>query len=244
MDIAIFKQEIEKQVSNQETMNSLLEITFKGLTPELAKRALLEGMMRGLQFQNFMVKDVYAIPFTLTNERKEKILSYSLVTSIDYARKIGARSGVVGKSEPLYEEKDGQLIACTVTVKKRVLGSSDNYIGDYTAKVYFGEYATGKNLWVSKPRTMIAKVAEMHALRMACPDEMYQLYLEEERQQDVVRLEEREEQAQIAVNTDKSRLEATTTLEELQKIWQGLSPESKISLAQVKDDLKKKYATG
>ena len=78
---------------------------------------------------------------------------------------------------------------------------------------------------------------------MACPEEMSQLYLEEERQQEVVRIEEKEEKNQEVINTDKQRLEATTTLEELQKVWQGLTPESKIALAQIKDDLKKKYAS-
>ena len=53
-------------------------------------------------------------------------------------------------------------------------------VGDYTAKVYFTEYSTGRNLRNTKPRTMIAKVAEMHALRSAFPEEMAQQYVEEE----------------------------------------------------------------
>jgi len=34
-------------------------------------------------------------------------------------------------------------------------------------EVYASEYSTGKNLWRDKPRTMIQKVAEAHALRRA-----------------------------------------------------------------------------
>ena len=135
--------------------------------------AIAEGMTRGFTFKNFLEKDVYAIPF------KD---GYSLITSIDYARKLGMRSGVVGKSEPIIEEGlDKKIVSCSVTIERKVA----DYVGKFTAKVYFDEYNTGKNLWVTKPRTMICKVAEMHALRMACPEEMAQVYVEEEMQKEV-----------------------------------------------------------
>lgn len=161
------KKNINKQLGDKETFDSLLVTTFKGLAPQLAKRAILEGMIRGFKFKDFLEKNVYAIKYGD---------GYNLVTSIDYARKIGMRSGVVGKSAPSFEMDAQKLVACTVTVKKKI----GTYIGDFTATVYFDEYTTGKNLWNSKPRTMIAKVAEMHALRMACPEEMSQVYAEEE----------------------------------------------------------------
>ena len=67
----------------------------------------------------------------------------------------------------------------------------DDYVGDYSATVFFSEYyKTGKNgkpsLWDTKPRTMIAKVAEMHALRMACPEELSKAYIEEDYDQEAV----------------------------------------------------------
>ena len=37
----------------------------------------------------------------------------------------------------------------------------------FEVEVYASEYSTGKNLWHDKPRTMIQKVAEAHALRRA-----------------------------------------------------------------------------
>ena len=37
----------------------------------------------------------------------------------------------------------------------------------FEVEVYASEYSTGKNLWRDKPRTMIQKVAEAHALRRA-----------------------------------------------------------------------------
>lgn len=166
-DIQIYKNEINQQISNKETFQSLMQITFKGLTEQNAKRAMLEALMRGFKFQDFLEKNIYAIPFK--NE-------YSLVTSIDYARKIGMRNGIVGVSEPIFEEKDGNIISCLVTVEKIV----GEHIGKFSALVFFNEYNTGYNVWKTKPHTMIAKVAEMHALRKACPESLSQSYVEEE----------------------------------------------------------------
>ncbi len=38
---------------------------------------------------------------------------------------------------------------------------------------------------------MIAKVAEVHALRKACPEEMSQIYVEEEREKEICKEEKR-----------------------------------------------------
>lgn len=172
-DLEIITKEINSELEKVEIQKVLLSTTFKGLSLGNMKRAMFEGMTRGFTFKNFLEKDVYAIPF------KD---GYSLITSIDYARKLGMRSGVVGKSEPIIEEKDRKIIFCSVTIERKV----DNYVGKFTSKVYFDEYNTGKNLWITKPRTMISKVAEMHALRSACPEEMAQVYVEEEMQKEVL----------------------------------------------------------
>lgn len=160
-------EEINRELADEATVRALLATTFPGFDLKLMKQALLEGMMRGLPFQDFLKKRVYAIKYG------DK---YSLVTSIDYARAIGMRSGVVGVEAPVYEEKDGKLISCTVTVKRKV----DEYIGSYTDTAYFDEYNTGRNLWAKMPKRMIAKVAEMAALRKACPEELEKVYEEEE----------------------------------------------------------------
>src|SRR3954452_3942114 len=101
-DLVEIKKEIDKQLANAETVNSLLQTTFKGLQAPVMKRALLEGMMRGFSFTDFLQKNIYAIPYSG---------SYSLVTSIDYARKIGMRSGVVGKSAPTYEMDGTKIVS-------------------------------------------------------------------------------------------------------------------------------------
>ncbi len=170
-----YKNEINQQLSDPETLKSLMDVTFKGLTPQLAKRAMLEGYMRGHTFTDFLKKLVYAIPFKNHKTGEE---TYTLVTSIDYMRQ--KATGVVGKSAPTFTYYDNDsknsIESCSVTIKRKV----DGEIGEWTATVFFDEYNTSKNLWISKPRTMIAKVAEAHALRMAAPQEMSKLYVEEE----------------------------------------------------------------
>lgn len=210
--VVAVKEEINKQLANAETVKSLLDTTFKGLAPEVMKRALLEGMIRGFSFQNFLERDVYAIPYGQT---------YSLVTSIDYSRKVGARSGVVGVEAPKYVEQDGKIISCAVTVHKRF---PDGYVGDFTAEVFMSEYTTGRNLWTSKPRTMISKVAEMHALRKACPEELAQAYVEEE----MVR-EAAKETPAINLTVLEKMIRGSKTLEELKLAWADLPGDAKAS---------------
>ena len=62
MDIQLLKTEINTQLQNKETLDTLLITTFKGLAPETAKRAMLEAMMRGFEFKDFLQKNIYAVP--------------------------------------------------------------------------------------------------------------------------------------------------------------------------------------
>jgi hypothetical protein len=182
-DLKLIKEEINSKIADKEAFGVLVKTTFNGMPDQLVKRAIMEGMMRGFKFENFLKKDVYAIPF------KD---GYSLITSIDYSRKVGMRSGVVGKSAPTFEMDGDKIVSCTITIKKIV----KDHIGEFSDTVYFDEYykppfktAKGyeiKSLWDTKPRTMIAKVAEMHALRMACPEELSNAYIEEEYEKEAV----------------------------------------------------------
>lgn len=167
LSVVALNQELSKQLADPAVVRALLATTFNGLEERMMRQAALEGMIRGFKFKDFLEKNIYVIPYGQ---------KYSLVTSIDYARKIGMRSGVIGKSAPIFEMDKRKLVSCSITIKRRV----GQDIAEFTATVYFDEFTTGKNLWNSKPRTMIAKVAEMHALRMACPEEMSQLYTQEE----------------------------------------------------------------
>lgn len=219
--VALIKEEINKQLGDAETLKSLLDTTFKGLEAATMKRALLEGMIRGFSFQDFLEKNVYAIPYGST---------YSLVTSIDYSRKIGAKSGIVGMDAPVYKMDGDRIVSCSVTVKKRF---PDGYVGDFTAEPDFKEYSTGKNLWASKPRTMIAKVAEMHALRKACPEELAQSYVEEEIQKETTK-----DTIAIDITGYESALRGCKTLEELERVWADMHGDAKGRLKDIMEEVK------
>lgn len=203
--LELINKEINTELSTEGVSKALLATTFKGLSAVVMKQAIMEGLMRGFKFKDFLEKNVYAIPFSG---------GYSLITSIDYARKLGFRSGVCGVSAPSYEEKDGKVISCSVTVKRQNAG----VVGEFTATVYFDEYSTDKNLWRTKPRTMIAKVAEMHALRKACPEELAQAYTEEEMVKETATPITQEIPDEI-----RAKVENAKTEKELRDIWNEYS---------------------
>lgn len=200
----IIKTEI---MDNKEVFNTLAQKTFKGLTKENIPQAILEGMMSGYKIEDFMTKNVYAVPFYNKKEGKQ---DYSLVNSIDSCRKIAQKSGQSGKSDPKFTFNDGKLESCSVTIYRK--GGDER---GYSDTVYFDEYNTGKNLWVTKPKTMIAKVAEMHALRMAFPEELEHSYVEEEFEKEhFVEVEE------VKVSDElRERISNAKTEEELKVIW-------------------------
>lgn len=205
-DIAIINKEITKNFSNAETAAALLSTTFKGLQPNVAKEAMLSGMIRGFTFENFLQKDVYAIPYSS---------SYSLVTSIDWARKIAMQSGLAGKDAPVFQLGDnGAVLSCSVTVYRIVEGVRC----PFTSLVFFKEYSTGKNLWSSKPMTMIAKVAEMHALRMSFPEKLDKAYVEEE----MTPIKVEAVKPEVSVEENMAKLDEALTLEMLADIWKSL----------------------
>ena len=184
VDLQVIKEQMTTQLSDVQVKKSLLATTFKGLDELNMRKAVFEGMMRGFTIKDFLDKNIYAVKFGQ---------GYALVNSVDYNRKIGMRNGVVGVNEPVFEtdlDEDGKekIVSCSVTIK-RLVPNSGGVIGDFTAKVYFDEYYRPGNTWNQKytpsnwdlkPRTMIAKVAEMHALRKACPEDLSQMYIEEE----------------------------------------------------------------
>lgn len=227
-DLSIIMQEVESSVKDPEVQQALLTTVFKGLQLPVMKQAIVEGMIRGFKFKDFLDKNVYAIPYST---------GYSLMTSIDYARKVAHSSGLVGKSEPVFEMDEDKIVSCSITVKKR---SEDGYIGDFSEKVYFSEYyKAGKNgypsLWDTKPRTMIAKVAEMHALRMACPEKLSKIYVAEEIEKDA------KETLAFDVAPHAEKLEMVTSLDELKKVWSSLPIEAKNMLEDRKEELKAKF---
>lgn len=171
--LALINAEIKKELSDPAVARTLLATTFKGLEDTTMRQAILEGHLRGFTFKQFLEGDVYAIPFGK---------GYSLVTSIDYTRKIAQKMGV-WKSKAEYEVEDGTVVSCTITAFRRI----GQDVAQYPATAFMEEYNTERNLWLTKPKHMIAKVAESLAYRMACPEELAKTYTEEEfaKEQDV-----------------------------------------------------------
>jgi phage recombination protein Bet len=207
-NIIEYKNQIKNDIlGNREVFNVLATKTFKGLDIKNIPQALLEGMMRGYKLEDFITKNVYAVPFF---NKKEETQDYSLVESIDFCRKKAQKSGQSGKSKPEFTFKENNSIdTCTVIIYKT--GGDERGYGE---TVFFDEYNTSKNLWVTKPKTMIAKVAEMHALRMAFPEELEHSYIEEEFEKEhIINIEENP----ISDELRKIISEAKTN-EELKKI--------------------------
>jgi hypothetical protein len=239
MELSLIKTEINTQLADQTVVQSLLATTFKKLTVDNMKAAIMEGMIRGFSFRDFLEKNVYAIPYGN---------GYSLVTSIDNNRKIGMRSGIVGTDAPIYTMTDDKTASgiprpesATITVHRMI----DGHIGDFTATVYFDEYYKSGNtyqgkytpsMWDMKPRTMIAKVAEMHALRKACPEELSQAYVEEEMEREAKTIHV----DAISVETCSEALLAATTVGELRDAWAKVPVAFKTQLEVLKEEMKKK----
>lgn len=212
--IARLSHEMNMQVSDPAAMRGLIATTFsafkskpKEVAETVVKQACLEAMVRGYSFEDILKKKVYAVPFGN---------SYSLVQSINDIRTIAQKSGHSGTSEPRYEETgDGKIKSCAITVWKK-----GGHPEGYSAIVYFEEYykpgteyqgVYKPSMWDKKPRTMIAKVAEAHALRKAFPEALDQSYVEEEfhKESDEVK-EERKNIAEAVKETEAPTIKSIT----------------------------------
>jgi phage recombination protein Bet len=93
---------------------------------------------------------------------KERLV---LITSIAGLRKIAHQSGTYLGCDVRVKMDGDKLISAEAVVKKLVAG----HTAEFRAEVLNKEYNTGNNQWAKMPVTMLKKVAEAHALRMAYP---------------------------------------------------------------------------
>lgn len=95
-----------------------------------------------------------------------------LITSIAGLRKIAHQSGTYLGCDVKVRMDGEKVVSAEATVKKLVSG----HVAEFRAEVLAKEYNTGKNQWSKMPVTMLKKVAESHALRMAYPsiEELYE----------------------------------------------------------------------
>ncbi len=124
-----------------------------------------------------LLKQLYFIKY------KDRV---SYVTSIDSYRIIAHRTGhFAGTDEPVYtyspenQAPNKKPTHCSITVYRLVQGIRCGF----AAKVKFSEYDTNQNNWAKMPETMIAKVAEAHALRKAFPQDLAGVYTQDEMDQ-------------------------------------------------------------
>lgn len=104
------------------------------------------------------------------------------ITGIDGFRVIAERTGHYCPGDTHYiEDKDGNLIAAQVSVRKQV----GNEWFTVTETAYLNEYKASTPIWQKMPRVMVAKCAEARALRRAFPAELSGLYATEEMDQAV-----------------------------------------------------------
>ena len=115
--------------------------------------------------------------------------TWQYVVTIDGYRSIAEQTGqYAGNDAPIFTWADpptkndaGKLVpeTCTVTVRKFVNGT----IVAFSATIYVEEFDTGRNNWLSMPKTMASKVAESHALRKAFPAVLSGTYTNDEMEQ-------------------------------------------------------------
>lgn len=189
-DIMQIKKSVLKDLENPNTVLELMRITFKGFQEAaIVQQAVLEARIKGFSLEDFLKKNIYAIPVWNAAEKK---MGYMLVEAIKNVRKTAMKSGQTGKSKPAYEyNDDGTIRSCTVTIYKK-----DGHQDGYTSTAFFSEFEKppskdkyGKEIpgmWQKMPHNMIAKVAEMHALRTAFPEELGESYIEEEFDRDTI----------------------------------------------------------
>lgn len=183
----------------------------------MAFRTRLDPLLKQLYFIKYKDK------FASKNEGKD-VFKVSYVTSIDGYRIIAHRTGeFAGIDEPIFTYDKNQVTHCSVTVYKMIQGQRCAF----TAKVKFSEYTTGKNLWIGKPETMIAKVGEAHALRKAFPQDLSGIYTSDEME---------------AVQEQNKPQIKMITKDQVKEIV-GLMAEKGVTNDQMKDWLRKVYKT-
>lgn len=89
----------------------------------------------------------------------------TLITSIAGLRKIAHQSGNYLGCSVVVKMNGSVPVSAEATVKKFVAGRE----AEFKAEVFFSEYNSGQFNWKKMPITMLKKVAEAHALRMAYP---------------------------------------------------------------------------
>lgn len=157
---------------------------------------------------NPIKRQIYFLPFKeKRNDNKEKKLIP--VTSIDGYRAIAHRTGECTgiKRRPIYYKN--KLIAAECTVYRRG--------HEFTTSVRLNEYMGYSDLWRYKPETMLLKVAESHALRMAFPEQLSAIYTREEMEESIIDVETSQDNQKEISSNSYPEIELPSEILELEK---------------------------
>lgn len=112
---------------------------------------------------NPFLREIYAVSY----KDKYGNLNTSIITGYEVYIKRAMRTGLVQNWKAWTEgiKDNGTLKGC-IKIKRA------DWTEPFYMEVYFDEYDTGRNLWVTKPRTMIEKVAIAQGFRRCFPEEM------------------------------------------------------------------------
>ena len=112
---------------------------------------------------NPFLKEIYAVSY----KDKYGNIQASVITGYEVYIKRAMRTGLVQNWKAWTDgnKNDGTLKGC-IKIKRA------DWTEPFYMEVYFDEYDTGRNLWVTKPRTMIEKVAIAQGFRRCFPEEM------------------------------------------------------------------------
>lgn len=210
--------QVQKKTFNKEEFELIRSQIAPEATPEELKLFLYQAQLTGL---NPLTRQLYCIHRNV-KQGNNLVKKMTIQTSIDGFRVIAERSGNYGgQSEPIFTEKDGQLVSCKVSVFR-----FHNEVR-YEAAVgvaYWDEYAPknaeGKvtGMWAKMPHTMLSKVAEALALRKAYPQDLSGLYTGEEMNQADVQTASYIKTHEIAEDLELA-IDLVVSLEELKQLY-------------------------
>lgn len=105
---------------------------------------------------NPFLREIYAVPYGN---------NFNIIVGYEVFLKRAEASGRLGGWKAWCENKGGELKGCVEITRK-------DWNTPFYHEVSFKEYTSGKNLWLTKPETMIKKVAIAQGFRMCFPCEL------------------------------------------------------------------------
>jgi phage recombination protein Bet len=167
--VAIVKpnQVTEASQWTPEQMRLITEVVARGASPDELKLFLYRCNKMGLD--PLKPGQVHFIKYGTSPG--------TIVVGIEGFRSIAGRTGKVSGVKRGVTKEEGKLVSAWCEVHR------SDWQHPAREEVPFAEYTTGKGPWAKMPETMLKKVAEAAALRMAFPDDLGGVYTVEEMDQ-------------------------------------------------------------